>query len=76
MPLQPQSSNTLTAPLGLHGKIGDVDMDHYNVQGGSIAIGPPFGATITLLITQLAKIMQRQDASLSLLTAYTAEGLK
>lgn len=69
------SSSSLTEDLGLHGKLGDVDMDHYNVQGGSIAIGHPFGATGTRLVTQLAKIMQRKDASLGLLTACAAGGL-
>lgn len=48
--------------LGRDTAVGKVDPSTLNVNGGSISIGHPFGATGTRLITQLANEMQRRDA--------------
>lgn len=61
--------------LGLETPIGAVDMSRYNVNGGSIAIGHPFGATGARLVMQLAGELERQDKELGLLTACAAGGL-
>lgn len=69
-------SPALMAELGLGSEaIGEVDMDRYNIYGGSIAIGHPFGATGARLVMQLAGALQRQDKSLGMLTACAAGGL-
>jgi acetyl-CoA acyltransferase len=68
-------SKELCSEIGLDDKIGDIDMDTFNVNGGSIPIGHPFGATGTRLVMQLAYEMHRQDKELGLLTACAAGGL-
>jgi len=67
-------SAELAKPLGLK-KIGDVNMEKLNVNGGSIPIGHPFGATGARLIMQLAGEMERRDQQYGLLTACAAGGL-
>ncbi len=69
------NSKELCNDIGLDEKIGEIDMDAFNVNGGSIPIGHPFGATGTRLVAQLAYEMQRQDKQLGLLTACAAGGL-
>jgi acetyl-CoA acyltransferase len=61
--------------LGLDGRIGDVDMDIFNVNGGSVSLGHPFGATGGRMIMQLAGAMERRDEELGLLTLCAAGGL-
>jgi acetyl-CoA acyltransferase len=61
--------------LGLDGAIGEVDMETFNVNGGSVPIGHPFGATGSRLIMQLAGEMERRDDELGLLTLCAAGGL-
>ncbi|MFB6351283.1 MAG: acetyl-CoA C-acyltransferase [Bradymonadaceae bacterium] len=68
-------SDELCRELGLEGAIGDVDMDIFNINGGSIPIGHPFGATGARMIMQLAGQMERRDESLGLLTLCAAGGL-
>ncbi len=61
--------------LGLDGAIGEVDMDTFNINGGSVSIGHPFGATGGRMIAQLAGQMERRDEELGLLTMCAAGGL-
>jgi acetyl-CoA acyltransferase len=68
-------SDTLSQQLGLPGALGEVDMDRFNIQGGSISIGHPFGATGARLVMQLAGEMKRADKNLGLLTLCAAGGL-
>ena len=68
-------SEELCQSLGLDEAIGEVDMDTFNVNGGSVALGHPFGATGTRMIAQLAGEMQRRDDNLGLLTMCAAGGL-
>jgi acetyl-CoA acyltransferase len=68
-------SKKLSEELGLERAIGEVDYDRFNVHGGSIPIGHPFGATGARLVMQLAYEMQRRDVNLGLLTACAAGGL-
>ena len=68
-------SEELCQSLGLDEAIGEVDMETFNVNGGSIPIGHPFGATGTRMIAQLALEMDRRDEHLGLLTMCAAGGL-
>lgn len=68
------SSPELTFELGLS-QVGEVDMDRFNVNGGSIPLGHPFGATGARLVIQLAGELERRDKNLGLLTACAAGGL-
>jgi acetyl-CoA acyltransferase len=54
--------------LGLDKKVGDVDMDKLNVNGGAIALGHPVGATGTRLVITLMREMQKRDVQFGLAT--------
>jgi acetyl-CoA acyltransferase len=53
----------------------EVDEAIINVMGGSIAIGHPFGATGTRLVTTLANEMQRRDVQFGLLSICAQGGM-
>jgi acetyl-CoA acyltransferase len=61
--------------LGRSSRIGEVDWDKTNVNGGSIAIGHPFAATGARQITQTLRELQRREGSLALCTACAAGGI-
>lgn len=61
--------------LGLGGAIGEVDMDKFNVLGGSLAYGHPFAATGARMITQTLRELKRRGGGLALTTACAAGGL-
>lgn len=48
--------------------IGEMDMERFNVYGGSISLGHPFGATGARLLTTLANEMNRRDVGLGMVT--------
>ena len=68
-------SQDLCRSLGLDDAIGDVKPETFNVNGGSIPLGHPFGATGGRMIMQLAGEMHRRDKNLGLLTMCAAGGL-
>lgn len=61
--------------LGRNGATGEIDMDKFNVLGGSIAYGHPFAATGTRMITQTLYELRRRGGGLGLVTACAAGGL-
>ncbi|RAJ96866.1 acetyl-CoA C-acyltransferase FadI [Aliidiomarina maris] len=61
--------------LGRSQAIGEIDMDKFNVMGGSLAYGHPFAATGTRLITQTLNELQRRGGGTALTTACAAGGL-
>ena len=61
--------------LGRSEAIGEVDMDRFNVTGGSIALGHPFAATGVRQITQTLRELKRRGGGLALCTACAAGGL-
>ena len=61
--------------LGQDKAIGDIDMDKFNVMGGSLAYGHPFAATGTRLITQTLNELKRRGGGVGLTTACAAGGL-
>ncbi|SMY33094.1 3-ketoacyl-CoA thiolase [Photobacterium malacitanum] len=61
--------------LGRNHAIGDIDMDKFNVLGGSIAYGHPFAATGARMITQTLHELKRRGGGFALNTACAAGGL-
>lgn len=61
--------------LGRDQPIGEIDMDKFNVLGGSIAYGHPFAATGTRMITQTLNELRRRGGGIGLTTACAAGGL-
>lgn len=61
--------------LGRKAAIGQIDMEKFNVMGGSLAYGHPFAATGTRLITQVLNELRRRGGGLGLTTACAAGGL-
>ncbi|MDN6834014.1 MAG: acetyl-CoA C-acyltransferase FadI [Enterobacterales bacterium] len=61
--------------LGRPQAIGEVDMNKFNVLGGSIAYGHPFAATGARMITQTLNELRRRGGGLGLTTACAAGGL-
>ncbi|MGI2799573.1 acetyl-CoA C-acyltransferase FadI [Photobacterium damselae] len=61
--------------LGRDHAIGEIDMDKFNVLGGSIAYGHPFAATGARMITQTLRELKRRGGGLALNTACAAGGL-
>lgn len=54
--------------LGLDKKVGAVDPEKLNVNGGAIALGHPVGATGTRLVVTLMKEMQKRNVQFGLAT--------
>lgn len=61
--------------LGRKKSVGEVDMDKFNVLGGSIAYGHPFAATGARMILQTLNELKRRGGGLALNTACAAGGL-
>jgi len=61
--------------LGRERAIGEVDMERFNVLGGSIAYGHPFAATGGRMILQLLNELRRRGGGLGLTTTCAAGGL-
>jgi len=61
--------------LGRSQPVGEVDLERYNLNGGSIAIGHPFGATGARVTMQLLGELERQGLNLGLLTVCAAGGV-
>jgi acetyl-CoA acyltransferase len=61
--------------LGRDEAVGEVDMETFNVHGGSIALGHPFAATGARQISQTLRELKRRGGGLALCTACAAGGL-
>ena len=70
-----ESASFAEKELGRKAPIGAVDMDKFNVLGGSIAYGHPFAATGARMITQTLRETKRRGGGLALTTACAAGGL-
>ncbi len=60
--------------LGRNEPVGEVDLARFNVNGGSIAIGHPFGATGARVTMQLLNELKRRGEQFGLLTVCAAGG--
>jgi acetyl-CoA acyltransferase len=56
-------------------KVGAVPMEKFNVHGGSLSIGHPFGATGARLVTTVANRLQREDGKFGLIAACADGGI-
>ena len=61
--------------LGRSRQLGEVDLERFNVNGGSISIGHPFGATGARVTVQLLQELKRRSLNLGLLTVCAAGGV-
>ncbi|MDX1632582.1 MAG: acetyl-CoA C-acyltransferase FadI [Thermoanaerobaculia bacterium] len=61
--------------LGRSEPLGEIDLERFNVNGGSIAIGHPFGATGGRVTMQLLFELARRDLNLGLITVCAAGGV-
>jgi acetyl-CoA acyltransferase len=61
--------------LGRSKAIGEIDMEKFNVLGGSLAYGHPFAATGARMITQTLRELKRRGGGIGLTTACAAGGL-
>jgi acetyl-CoA acyltransferase len=61
--------------LGRDDAIGAVDMSAFNLYGGSISLGHPFGATGARQILTMANELMRRDRGTALITQCAAGGL-
>ena len=61
--------------LGLDRALGPIDREKMNVQGGSIALGHPFGATGARIVAGLAKSLRENQAKSGLISICTAGGM-
>lgn len=60
--------------LGRSEPLGEVDLDKLNVNGGSIAIGHPFGATGARITIQLLAELKHRGLGLGMMTVCAAGG--
>ncbi len=60
--------------VGLSEPIGEVNMERFNMMGGSVSLGHPFGATGARLITTCINQLPRVDGTFGLVTACAANG--
>jgi len=69
------AAQVLSNVQGWAAKGWEINEDIINVMGGSIAIGHPFGATGTRLVTTLSHEMVRRDAKFGLLSICAQGGM-
>jgi len=69
------AAQVLSNLQGWAAKDWEINEDIINVMGGSIAIGHPFGATGTRLVTTLANEMVRRDVQFGLLSICAQGGM-
>ncbi len=58
--------------LGRKEPVGEIDLDRFNVNGGSISIGHPFGATGARVTMQVLNELKRRDLKFGLITVCAA----
>ena len=61
--------------LQLEKAIGEIDRSKMNVNGGSLAIGHPFAATGTRIVSSLAKALKERGGGRGLISICTAGGM-
>jgi len=60
--------------LGRSEALGEIDLERFNVNGGSISIGHPFGATGARVTMQVLRELKRRDGQFGLITVCAAGG--
>ncbi len=70
-----ESASWALEKLGRSSPVGRVDRERLNVNGGSIAVGHPFGATGARIAATLAYEMKRRNLALGLLSICAQGGM-
>ncbi len=70
-----ESADYCKKKIGLPGALGSIDRAKLNVNGGSVAIGHPFGATGARLVASLAKQLQEKGKGRGLISVCTGGGM-
>lgn len=73
--IQAFESQGFAEKLGRTSALGEVDRGRLNVNGGSISLGHPFGATGARVVAQALKALRQQDKNTVLCTVCAAGGL-
>ncbi|KFE72452.1 acetyl-CoA C-acyltransferase FadI [Hyalangium minutum] len=73
--LQALASPAFAKKAGWSAPVGEVDRDRLNVNGGSISLGHPFGATGARIVTQALHELKRRNKNTVLCTVCAAGGL-
>ncbi|MFL5345755.1 MAG: acetyl-CoA C-acyltransferase FadI [Hyalangium sp.] len=73
--LQALASPAFAKKAGWSAPVGEVDRERLNVNGGSISIGHPFGATGARIVTQALNELKRRNKNTVLCTVCAAGGL-
>jgi len=68
------SDKFATEVMGLNEKVGTIDMNKFNLWGGSLSLGHPFGATGVRLAMHTANRMIHENKQFGLLAACAAGG--
>jgi acetyl-CoA acetyltransferase family protein len=53
-------------------KLGEIPIDKFNIHGGSLSLGHPFGATGARLLTTAANRLKRENGNMALIAACAA----
>lgn len=61
--------------LGLDSALGSIDRSKLNINGGSLALGHPFGATGARIVGSLAKMLNQKGSGRGLVSICTAGGM-
>jgi len=61
--------------LGKDNPLGSIDPARLNVNGSSLALGHPFGATGTRIVASLAKLLEEKGSGRGLISICTAGGM-
>jgi acetyl-CoA acyltransferase len=73
--LQGLASPAFAKKAGWTKPVGEVDRSRLNVNGGSIALGHPFGATGARIVTQALQELKRRNKNTAMCTVCAAGGL-
>ncbi len=73
--IQALASTDFARKAGRSKAVGEVDRSKLNVNGGSIAIGHPFGATGARIVTQALNELKRANKNTAMCTVCAAGGL-
>merc|ERR1712179_309673 len=68
------SERFCTTEMGRKEKVGAVDMDKFNLWGGSLSIGHPFGVTGVRLAMHASNRMIKEDGQFAMIAACAAGG--
>lgn len=69
------ASDKFAKERGFGNAVGKIDMSKTNLCGGSLALGHPFGATGSRLVTTASNRLQREGQRFALITACADGGL-